>query len=232
MARLAHQGAPVQDAPVSPARDSARPDHLLIADMVTPGARVLDVGCGEGDLLRLLIARKQVDGRGIEISQAGVNAGVAHGLSVIQGDADTDLDNYPDDAFDYVILSQTLQATRQPKEVMENLLRIGRHVVVSVPNFGHWKMRAQIVLRGRMPVTPTLPETWYSTQNIHLCTIRDFVDLCDAVGAKIERAVALDDWNRPVRVNAPWWFWNLFGAQAVFLLKRSWATPRHEKPRD
>jgi len=225
MARLARQGAPVQDAPLPSSvrqdvRAHARPDHLLIADMIAPGARVLDVGCGEGDLLRLLIAERQVDGRGIEISQAGVNACVAHGLSVIQGDADTDLDNYPDDAFDYVILSQTLQATRQPKAVMENLLRIGRHAVVSVPNFGHWKMRAQIVLRGRMPVTPALPETWYETQNIHLCTIRDFVDLVEAVGARIERAVALDDWNRPVRVNAPWWFWNLFGAQAVFLLKR------------
>lgn len=205
---------------IKPAALSARPDHLLIADMVSPGARVLDVGCGEGELLRLLIDRKGVDGRGIEISQAGVNAGVAHGLSVIQGDADTDLDNYPPDAFDYVILSQTLQATMRPKEVMEDLLRIGRHAVVSVPNFGHWRLRAQILFLGRMPVTPSLPETWYDTQNIHLCTIRDFVDLCDTVGAKIERAVALDTSGHPVRVNAPWWFWNLFGAQAVFLLKR------------
>ncbi len=224
MAKLARQGAPVSlddiaAAPITP-RTEARPDHLLIADMVAPGARVLDVGCGEGELLRLLIEKKGVDGRGIEISQAGVNAGVAHGLSVIQGDADTDLDNYPADAFDYVILSQTLQATRQPKEVMEDLLRIGRHAIVSVPNFGHWKMRAQIIFKGRMPVTPSLPATWYDTQNIHLCTIRDFVDLCDITGAKIERAVALNSWGRPVRVNAPWWFWNLFGAQAVFLLKR------------
>lgn len=199
----------------------ARPDHRLIAEMIAPGARVLDVGCGEGELLRLLIDTRSVDGRGIEISQAGVNASVAHGLSVIQGDADTDLANYPDDAFDYVILSQTLQATRQPKAVMENMLRIGRHVVVSVPNFGHWKMRSQILFKGRMPVTPNLPATWYDTQNIHLCTIRDFVDLCDIVGAKIERAVALDSSNQPVRVNAPWWFWNLFGAQAVFLLRRA-----------
>lgn len=201
-------------------RTQARADHLLIADMVAPGARVLDVGCGEGELLRLLIETKGVDGRGIELSQTGVNTSVAHGLSVIQGDADTDLDNYPDDAFDFVILSQTLQATRRPKEVMENLLRIGRHVVVSVPNFGHWRMRSQILFLGRMPVTKSLPDTWYDTQNIHFCTIRDFVDLCDLTGAKIERAVALNTSGYPVQLRAPWWFWNLFGAQAVFLLRR------------
>ncbi len=199
---------------------SQRPDHLLIADMIEPGTRVLDVGCGSGELLRLLIQERNVDGRGIELSQTGVNASVAHGLSVIQGDADTDLDNYPDNVFDYVILSQTLQATRQPKKVMENLLRIGRHVVVSVPNFGHWRMRAQILFLGRMPVTKNLPDTWYDTQNIHFCTIRDFVDLCDALGAKMERAVALNSSGYPVQLNAPWWFWNLFGAQAIFLLTR------------
>jgi methionine biosynthesis protein MetW len=220
----ARQGAPVtfDDIAAAPigAPQADRPDHLLISEMVAPAARVLDVGCGDGQLLRLLISKKGVDGRGIELSQSGVNNSVAHGLSVIQGDADTDLDNYPDGAFDYVILSQTLQATRQPKKVMENLLRIGRHAIVSVPNFGHWRLRLQLVLFGRMPVTPQLPEAWYDTQNIHLCTIRDFVDLCDEIGAKMERAVALDPSGQPVRVNAPWWFWNLFGAQAVFLLRK------------
>lgn len=220
----ARQGAPVSlddiDAAPITVPEGQRPDHLLISEMVAPAARVLDVGCGDGQLLRLLISKKGVDGRGIELSQSGVNNSVAHGLSVIQGDADTDLDNYPDGAFDYVILSQTLQATRQPKKVMENLLRIGRHAIVSVPNFGHWRLRFQLVLFGRMPVTPSLPETWYETQNIHLCTIRDFVDLCDEIGAKMERAVSLDPSGRPVRVNAPWWFWNLFGAQAVFLLRK------------
>jgi methionine biosynthesis protein MetW len=220
----ARQGAPVslediRAAPIT-APETDRADHLLISDMVAPGARVLDVGCGDGQLLRLMIAKKGVDGRGIELSQSGVNNSVAHGLSVIQGDADTDLDNYPDQAFDYVILSQTLQATRQPRKVMENLLRIGRHAIVSVPNFGHWRMRTQILVLGRMPVTPALPETWYDTQNIHHCTIRDFVDLCDTIGARMERAVALDPGGQPVRVNAPWWFWNLFGAQAVFLLTK------------
>ena len=103
---------------------------------------------------------------------------------------------------------------------MENLLRIGRRAVVSVPNFGHWKMRLQLIVGGRMPVTPSLPATWYDTQNIHLCTIRDFVDLCDITGAKMERAIALNGSGAPVGVKAPWWFWNLFGAQAVFLLSR------------
>ncbi|MFC5068596.1 methionine biosynthesis protein MetW [Flaviflagellibacter deserti] len=216
---MVREGAPMR-AEFAPVVETARPDHLLMAEMIQRGARVLDVGCGDGQLLRLLVSRKNVDGRGIELSQSGVNNSVAHGLSVIQGDADKDLDQYPDDAFDYVILSQTLQATRHPRAVMENLLRIGRRAVVSVPNFGHWRMRMQLLALGRMPVTKTLPETWYDTQNIHLCTIRDFVDLCDEVGAHIERAVALDVSGRPVGLRLPWWFWNLFGAQAVFLLSR------------
>ena len=145
---------------------------------------------------------------------------VARGLSVIQGDADTDLTEYPDDSFDYVILSQTIQATRNPRFVLEQMLRIGRHAIVSFPNFGHWRMRSQVFFQGRMPVTDSLPYAWWDTPNIHFCTIRDFVTLCDQVGARKERAVALDAAGGRVGVNAPWWFWNLFGAQAVFLLKR------------
>ena len=196
-----------------------RGDHLLVAEMVERGSKVLDVGCGEGDLLQLLESRG-IDGRGIELSREGVNRCVAKGLAVVQGDADTDLVNYPDDAFDYVILSQTLQATRQPKAVLENLLRIGRRAIVSFPNFGYWKMRVQLLVGGHMPRTENLPATWYDTPNIHFCTIRDFVALCDLIGAEKERAVALDAAGGKVGVNAPWWFWNLFGAQAVFLLKR------------
>jgi methionine biosynthesis protein MetW len=197
-----------------------RADHKLVADMVEPGSRVLDVGCGDGMLLHLLTETRGVDGRGIEISQSGVNASVAQGLAVVQGDADADLIDYPDDAFDYVILSQTLQATRRPREVMEHLLRIGRRAIVSFPNFGHWSVRRQLFFKGRMPVTETLPVSWYDTPNIHFCTIRDFVDLCGDMGAGIERAVALDAAGEPIRVNAPWWFWNLFGQQGVFLLSR------------
>jgi methionine biosynthesis protein MetW len=181
---------------------------------------VLDVGCGEGELLHLLSETRGVDGRGIELTQAGVNHCVAKGLAVIQGDADIDLADYPDDAFDYVILSQTLQATRRPRWVLEQMLRIGRHAIVSFPNFGHWRIRLKLLFRGRMPVTDNLPESWYETQNIHFCTIRDFVELTREIDVKMERSVALNARGWPVKWLAPWWFWNLFGEQAVFLLSR------------
>ncbi|WP_112661712.1 methionine biosynthesis protein MetW [Microvirga flavescens] len=200
---------------------TTRLDFLLVADMVARGSRVLDIGSGDGSLLELLRERRDVDGRGIELSREGVSECLAKGLAVIQGDADTDLADYPDDAFDYVILSQTIQATRQPKVVLEHLLRIGRRAIVSFPNFGHWRVRLDLAFRGRMPVTENMPFSWYDTPNIHFCTIRDFVALCDEVGAQMEKAVALDAGGHPIRVALPWWVWNLFGAQGVFLLKRS-----------
>ncbi|MDT3378731.1 methionine biosynthesis protein MetW [Labrys neptuniae] len=202
------------------AAPGSRLDFLQIRDMVIPGARVLDVGCGDGELLSLLEATRGVDGRGIEISQLGVNAAVGRGLAVIQGDADSDLSDYPDDSFDYVILSQTLQATRNPRQVVEDMLRIGRRAIVSFPNFGHWRIRSQIMFRGRMPVTDNLPYAWYDTPNIHFCSIRDFVEMARGLDAVIERAEALTLSGQPVQVRAPWWFWNLFGEQAVFLLRR------------
>src|SRR5258708_13199743 len=157
--------------------------------MVEHGAKVLDVGCGDGELLRLLAETRSVDGRGIELSREGVNECVAKGLAVIQGDADTDLADYRNDAFDYVILSQTLQATRQPRVVLEHMLRIGRRAIVSFPNFGHWRIRMQVLFRGRMPRTDNLPYVWYDSPNIHFCTITDFPELYAAPGAQMEKPV-------------------------------------------
>jgi len=202
------------------ASDTSRVDLLLIAEMVTPGTRVLDVGCGDGTLLRLLAEKRGVDGRCIELSQAGVNSCVAQGLAVIQGDADTDLVYYPDLAFDYAILSQTIQATYSPRDVLKQLLRIGRRAVVSFPNFGHWRVRTGLMFGGKMPTTDNLPNRWYDTPNIHLCTIKDFLDLCKDVGAKVERAHALNAYGSKMGVSMPLFMQNLFGEQAVFLLSR------------
>jgi methionine biosynthesis protein MetW len=161
-----------------------------------------------------------VDARGLELSQKGVNDCVAKGLSVIQGDADTDLGSYPDDAFDYVILSQTIQATRQPRAVLAQMLRIGRRAIVSFPNFGHWQARIALGYHGRMPVTETMPYSWYDTPNIHFCTIRDFLALATDMRVTVERAVVLDRVGRPMSGGARPWLWNLLGQQAVFMLRR------------
>lgn len=196
-----------------------RADHELIAEMVDPGSRVLDVGCGDGELLHLLTEQRGVDGRGVELDRNKVNACVARGLSVIQGDADRDLSNYPDQAFDYAILSLTIQATRNPKPVLENLLRIGRRAIVSFPNFGHWQIRKGLLLGGRMPVTQNLPDNWYESPNAHLCTIRDFADLCSAVGADVERAVAFNAYGKRLPIKWSLSMQNMFGEKAVFMLK-------------
>ena len=200
--------------------NNIRSDLRLIADTILPDSRVLDVGCGDGSLLGFLKSDKRVDGRGIELSMAGVRECVSNGLSVIQGDADTDLDAYPDEAFDFVVLSQTLQATHRPREVLENLIRIGNKAILSFPNFGHCGVRWRLALGGRMPITGNLPDNWYDTPNIHLCTIHDFLNLCEDIEAEIEEAVALGADGLPLGYSACALRANLLAPQAMFVLKK------------
>src|SRR5881394_43120 len=207
----------VPGAPAAPA-DRLRRDLRLIAEMIEPEARVLDIGCGDGALLAYLAREKGVDARGMELSQSGVNACVRHGLSVIQGDADRDLDAFPVAAFDVAVLSQTLQATREPRHVLETLIRIGKRAIVSFPNFGFWRIRLSLLWRGRMPVSELLNNPWYDTPNIHLCTIRDFVALCDELGTRIERSVTLDRHGKPLSLDARGSLANLLAEQGMFVL--------------
>jgi methionine biosynthesis protein MetW len=208
------------DGSIAPDTRALRADLKLIADMVAPQSRVLDIGCGDGALLAWLTQEKNVDGRGIEISRDGVRACVSHGLSVIQGDADTDLKDYPSQAFDYVVLSRTLQATRNPREVLQELVRIGRHAAVSFVNYGHWRIRARLLLSGHAPVTAGPGRHWYDNADIHPCTLLDFVALCDELGLVIETAMlgGHEGGSRPIgRVG---WLANLTREQALFLLRK------------
>ena len=203
------------------AASSLRPDLAAIAEMIPADARVLDIGCGDGSLLEYLAQAKNVDGRGLELSQQNVNHCVARGLSVVQGDADTDLSEYPSGVFDIVILSQTIQATRRPRHVLHELLRIGKHTIVSFPNFGHWRIRLALLLTGRMPVTRTLDHVWHDSPNIHLCTISDFLVLAHEVGAQIEQALALIDNQRTRKMDPDSWGPNFMAEGAIFLLAKT-----------
>src|SRR5262245_36773090 len=198
-----------------------RPDLAAIAEMIPHSTRVLDIGCGDGALLEYLLRVKGVDGRGLELSQQNVNQCVARGLSVVQGDADTDLIEYPSGVFDIVILSQTIQATRRPRFVLEELLRIGKRTIVSFPNFGHWRVRTSLAVRGRMPATKALGHAWPDTPNIHLCTIADFLALANDVGARIEQAFALHGNQRSKVMRPAAWGPNLFAHGAIFLLAKN-----------
>jgi methionine biosynthesis protein MetW len=197
-----------------------RPDLQVIAHLVQPRSTLIDIGCGEGDLIAHLQENKAVSVRGIELSQAGVNRCIARGLSVIQGDADVDLPYYTDQAYDYAILSQTLQTLRDPKAVLEQLVRIARHAIVSVPNFGHWKNRLYLACRGQMPVTSTLSYEWYDTPNIHFCTITDFVHLCEDIGITIDQRMYVTHQGAPARFSGSGLFANFFGEQGIFMLRK------------
>ena len=189
--------------------------------MVAPKTKVLDIGCGDGALLELLVKERNIDARGLELSQSGVNNCVARGLSVVQGNADTDLSYYPDNGFDTVILSQTLQATQRPHEVLGEMARIGERLIVSIPNFGHWRVRLDLLLHGRMPVTGTLASSWYETANIHLCTLHDFSALCARLNLQVESCITLSR-GRARQINGPpRGRHNLLAEQGVFVLRRN-----------
>ena len=194
---------------------SLRPDLAIIAQHVAPGSRVLDIGCGDGELMAELRDRATVDARGLEIDPDNVSRAVGKGLSVVQGDADTDLIYYPDGAFDYAILSQTLQTARAPDKVLTELLRIGTRAFVSFPNFAYWRVRWNLMWGGRMPVTAALPVSWYETENIHQLTIDDFRAFIAERGIVVERAWFLTG-NRRISSAAA----NLRAEHAVFLLRR------------
>ncbi len=204
-----------------------REDFKEILRLVKPGSRVLDIGCGEGALLELLTRENGVDGRGLEISPEGVSACLARGLAVVQGDADRDLDYFPAKAFDYVILSQTLQAVLRPRHVLGELLRIADRAVVSFPNFGHWRVRLDLLLHGRMPITGELPDPWWATSNIHLCTVRDFTEICEEIGLSIDAGAALAAGKpaRPMRPDQARGLENWRAEAALFLL-----SPKADRP--
>ena len=167
-------------------------EFKIIANLLPPRSRILDVGCGDGTLIQALIKEKSIDARGIELGEDNVKACISKGLSVIEGNAETELNQFPDKAFDCVILSQTLQAFYQPENVLDQLLRIGHKVIVSIPNFGYWQIRTNLLLFGKMPVTKSLPYSWHDTPNLHMCSIKDFYQFCEKKNIKINRVIGIN----------------------------------------
>jgi len=167
-------------------------EFKIIANLLPPQSRVLDVGCGDGTLIEALIKEKNIDARGIELEEDKVKECISKGLSVIEGDAETELSQFPDKAFDFVILSQTLQAFYQPENVLAQLLRIGSRVIISIPNFGYWQIRASLLFFGKMPINKSLPYTWYNTPNLHMCSIKDFYQFCEKKKIKIDKVVGIN----------------------------------------
>ena len=196
-----------------------RKDLNLIADLVENNSKVIDVGCGNGELINFLSKNKNANIQGLEINQKKVNQCVAKGLSVIQGDADKDLGLYPDNSFDYVILSQTIQATIEPKKILIELTRIGKKVIVSIPNFGFWKVRLDLLFKGKMPITSKLNSTWFETDNIHLCTISDFIDLSDQLNLEIKQTVTISSNKQKQFFGKPNKSQNILAEEAIFLIQ-------------
>ncbi len=193
-------------------------EFKVIADLLPNNTRVLDIGCGDGSLMSLLNEEKHIEVRGLELNQENVQECIHKGLPVIQGNAETELHQFPDKSFDYVVLSQTLQAFYEPEKVLRNLLRIGKSVVVSIPNFGFWKVRIKLLFFGEMPVTKTLPNTWYNTPNLHMCTIKDLFNFCDEKKINIKKVVGVNENKTSIINKSNLEIKNLFSKVGIFLI--------------
>ena len=197
-----------------------KPEYKIITNIIEKNSRVLDVGCDDGTLMEFLKISKNVDIRGIEISKEKVQICISKGLTVIEGNAEFDLKQFPNDSFDYVVLGQTLQAFINPEIVIKELLRVGKKAIVTIPNFGHWKVRLNLLIKGTMPITNSLPNNWYNTPNIHMCTIKDFVKFSKIINFKIFRSLALINQNVSNINSSNLFFKNLFGELGIFLIEK------------
>ncbi|MDA7705529.1 methionine biosynthesis protein MetW [Rickettsiales bacterium] len=203
-----------------------RSDFQNIANLIEENSKILDIGCGDGELLQYLKKQKKADVRGLEISQESVSKAISRGISAIQGDCEKDLSNYPDNHFDYAILSQTLQAMKDPKSLMEEMLRIAKFAVISFPNFAHYQNRFQLFFGGKMPVRESIPHEWYNTPNIHFCTIKDFEDLCNLMNIAIEKRTYLNCKNNVIYSFVKRFYANFFAEYGIFLIKKDSASQK------
>jgi len=197
-----------------------KPEFKIISDLIETNMRVLDVGCGDGTLMEFLKNNKKIDIRGIEISKNNVQQCIGKGLTVIEGDAEKDLSQFPDGSFDFVILSQTLQAFLNPEKVISELLRVGKKAIVTIPNFGYWKVRLHLLIKGTMPITRTLPDEWYNTPNLHMCTIKDFFNFCENRKINLYKSIALHNLKSSKITNVNLALKNLTSVLGIFLIER------------